>query len=701
MKSIPYKPLPLVFAVAMVSTPVSSVFAQQSEPALELEEVIVYGWRENRVSSGATKLPLAIKETPQTISIIESTAMEDFGLTGANDAMILGTGINVEQYETNRASYNARGFEIQLTQVDGLGVSNSYGTVVGQLDTFMFEKIELIRGANGLLTGVGNASGTINYVRKRPTNTNEGKAVISAGSHDFVRAAVDYNTVFTDDGMWAGRFVATHEDKDSYIRDLHDTRTSLYGVLDGQIGKNGLITVGLNYTNNDQDSPMWGSLTLFYPDGSMADFDNSSSTSQNWTYWDKDTTSAFVEYVHVLAGDWEIKGTYSLSRTETETQLFYAYTANDHLEFDNTGLYSWPYTGRTTIDDDLFDINISGSFGAFGQNHTLILGASSYKQETAGKTREYDRAKFQNVALPAFPYRGDVLPEPDWREWQASRSGEQKLTRMYGASHLRVIDDVSVILGVNAIKLEREGSAIYGSAVDQTDYPVTEEVSPYVGVTYDVTDDVLMYASYSDIFQNQDNLDINGRYLAPVKGVNMEVGAKAELFDQRILATLALFTAEQQGVATYGGVSDLGTNYYVPADIDSEGVELEFAGELSDNGYLAFGVTHLELTGHDGKDMFKWVPRTTLSLRYDTSFDAMPDLRVGLIGRWQSKTVGKVARQDAYLHADAFASYQLNDAALVRLNVFNLFNEDYVGGLAHGAIYGAPLSAKVSFEYDF
>ena len=62
-----------------------------------------------------------------------------------------------------------------LTQVDGMGMTNDWGLVEGQLDTYLFEKIELIRGANGLLTGVGNASGTINFVRKRPTNKDGGE----------------------------------------------------------------------------------------------------------------------------------------------------------------------------------------------------------------------------------------------------------------------------------------------------------------------------------------------------------------------------------------------------------------------------------------------------------------------------------------------------------------------------------------------
>ena len=96
---------------------VSELHAQETL----MEPVVVKAKRENRVSKGATGLPMEIKETPQTISTIEKQQIKDFGTTSANDALRLGTGIHVEQYETNRTDYTSRGFDVQLTQIDGIG----------------------------------------------------------------------------------------------------------------------------------------------------------------------------------------------------------------------------------------------------------------------------------------------------------------------------------------------------------------------------------------------------------------------------------------------------------------------------------------------------------------------------------------------------------------------------------------------------
>ncbi|KQU77949.1 MULTISPECIES: TonB-dependent siderophore receptor [unclassified Rhizobacter] len=675
---------------------------QAKAPDTTLDKVSVTGKRAHRVSKGATGLPMDVKETPQTISTIDQAEMADFGLTGSNEALGLATGINVEQYETNRATFNARGFEIQLTQVDGLGMTNSWGTVVGREDTFLFERIELIRGANGLLTGVGNASGTINYIRKRPKNEDGGLASVALGSYGLKRVALDYNKVLAEDGSWAGRFVVAHEDKDSWIRDLHNERTSLYGVVDGQVGTDGVLTLGVTAVDAKQDSPMWGSLTLLRSDGTQADFDVGSSTSQNWTYWNNKSYNAFVEYTHHLSADWEAKATYNYRHGNESTRLLYAYSLTGVLNPDNTGLVGWPYRSEGSSDNHVLDVNLHGEFPAFGRKHRLLVGLSQSREKTAVDTHE--ALTHAADPLPAFPYGGDVYAEPEWGPRLPSTRGEQKLTRLYAASHLTLTDSLKGVIGVNAVRLAREGASIYGTVATNTDYPVTKETSPYVGLTYDFTPGVLGYVSYSDIFQNQDQTDRQGKYLDPMKGVNTEVGVKAEWLDKALLTTFALFTAKQNGLATYvGTITDQndplnGQSWYEGKDVKSKGYEIEATGRIARDTKLTLGYTRLILTGPDGNDIYEWVPRNTVNFRIDTR--VLPALRIGAGGRWQSE-VHKIgsAKQEAFGVANAFAAYELTPAATLRLNVNNLFDKKYVTGLGYGAIYGAPRNVAVSLDY--
>lgn len=694
-------PLPPLRTTACAFAAALAIGAAQAQDASS-DTVVVTGKRAHRVSTGATGLALEIKDTPQSIGTVDQQEIADFGLTGSIDALRLGTGINVEQYETNRSVFNARGFEVQFTQVDGLGLGNSWGTVVGQMDTFLFDRIEFIRGANGLLTGMGNASGTINYVRKRPQNEDRSEIDLTAGSYGLWRIAADVNKVLTADGAWAGRMVVAHEDKDAHLRALHDRRSTLYGVVDGQIGARGVLTLGVTLQNANQDAPMWGSLTLRRADGSQAQFDRSASTSQDWTYWNTRSQSAFAEYAHDLGDGWEAKLTTSFRHGDEDTKLLYAYSPTGVLNDDDTGLVGWPYRAFTATNGSVLDAKVSGRLQAFGRAHGLLLGLTHSRERTA--TDLYAGQTNMFLPLPAFPYAGDAYPEPAWGPRTPDSTGEQRLTRLYGATRIALTDRLKAILGLNLIRYEREGSSLYGDTTPQTP-PALEKASPYAGLTYDFTPEVLGYVSYSDIFQAQEQMDIGGRFLAPVKGINAETGVKAEWLGSRLLTTLALFTAEQQGLATYAGIVPdgprAGQYYYEPKDVKSRGIEIEASGRIGAGARLTAGFTHLRLTGPDGGDIYEWVPRNTANLRFESRVPGLPGLRAGLRGRFQSDAykVGG-ARQGGYLLADVFASYDLTDAATLRLNVNNLFDKTYIGGLAYGAIYGAPRNAALTVQFE-
>ncbi len=665
---------------------------------ISLGELTVTAKREFRTSQGATNLPLTIKETPQTISTIDQQAMRDFATSGTNDALRLGTGLTVDEWETSRTSYSSRGFDIMLTQIDGLGMTNDWGLVVGQQDTYLFDRIELIRGANGLLTGVGNASGTINYVRKRPINHDGGEFSVRAGSHDLARVALDYNKVLTDSGSWAARFVVAHEDSDSYLRGLHDRRTSAYGVVEGQVGTAGVLTAGFAYTEYLQQSPMWGSLTLMLADGSQTEFDASASTSQDWTYWELSSANAFVEYAHTFSDDWAASLTYNHRTGNSATKLFYAYSLTGTLNADRTGLLGWPYRSQGDSRADIVDANVSGRFQAFNRSHEVIAGLSLSRQDNY--TDAYNIVSSPSAVLPAFPYAGDIYAEPVWGDTYVGSDGDQSLVRFYAATRLALTDHVKAIGGLNAIQLKRDGTSIYGGGVN-LDNETTEKVSPYAGLTVDLTDNLLAYASYSDIFQAQDQRDINGAFLAPMKGVNFEIGLKAEWLNRRLLTTAAYFDAQQKGLATEAGFDPVAQrSYYEPRDVTSRGFELEATGRLGESTHLTAGFTHMDLTGPDGNDIYEWVPRTIVSLRADTRLPALPQLRFGAGLRWQSdieKNGG--ARQDAYLLVNAFAAYELNQSATIRLNVDNLTDEKVLRTVQYGAIYNAPRQFSIAFDY--
>ncbi len=324
-----------------------------ADQAQDLDKILVVSQRAQRVSNGATNLDLAIKDTPQSISVISREQMDAFGANTLNDALRLATGIQVEEWETNRTNYLSRGFEIENTQIDGIGLPNGWGIVTGAMDSYGYDKIEVIRGANGLLTGVGNAAGTINYVRKRPTNDEQGSVGISYGSWNTRREQVDYSSPITTDGTWAVRVVAAHEDGGSYLRDYDKERTFLYGVVDGQIGENGTLTAGYSWQQANSTGNMWGALTFNTIGGGQIGWPRSASTTQDWTYWNTNNQTGFVEYAQQLSPDWKLKVAYNYRRSTEDDQLFFAYTTTGLDPVTGEGLNGYPYKGRDKVTANL------------------------------------------------------------------------------------------------------------------------------------------------------------------------------------------------------------------------------------------------------------------------------------------------------------------------------------------------------------
>ena len=163
-----------------------------------------YGVKNQRT---ATRLPLSQRETPQSISVVTRAQITDFQLNDVNALLTTVPGISVFAGETDRVYYSARGFDIQTFQIDGIGLPFSFGIQTGSLDTAIYDRIEVVRGAPGLLSPTGNPSAVINFVRKRPDRELKATASAQYGSFDALRLDGDVSVPLTADGSVRARAV--------------------------------------------------------------------------------------------------------------------------------------------------------------------------------------------------------------------------------------------------------------------------------------------------------------------------------------------------------------------------------------------------------------------------------------------------------------------------------------------------------------
>jgi outer membrane receptor for ferric coprogen and ferric-rhodotorulic acid len=695
------------------------LLAQQIEPTEALETVTIEAEALSIISEGteryrvpltstATRLDLTPRETPQSVSTVTRAQIDDFNLNTTNDILESTPGVTVERLETDRTYYSARGFEISNFQVDGVRVPMPYNNVHGDVDTAIYDRVEVVRGATGLMSGSGNPAATVNFVRKRPTFEPQAAVSATVGSWDQRRLEADVAGPLDAQGRVRGRLVAAGMESDSYLDRLSRERGLLYGVVEADVTDSTLVTLGHTWQQNNTDGNMWGSLPLYDSAGNPTDYDVSTTSAPGWSFWDVETRRSFLEVQQALGDRWSLKGTLTHLDMLSDTQLFYIYGVPDAT----TGRIADEQLTLSRYDRHLeqwvADLHAKGDVDAFGRTHQLVLG-TDWSQSRNQQLSRYPTADFDagGQGLPPLDDWNGRYPEPD--AWVAFPGTDGDATikerSFYGAAKLDLAERWTAVAGARLSWADTTGEQYGVSQASDHDRVLT----PYAGLIYDVTDWASLYASYTEIFQPQTAIDRNGDYLDPVDGVSQEVGLKAELFDGAADASLALFRTEQNNVAQPAGTRPDGTAFFTGGDgITSEGVEATLAGELAPGWQASVGYTYLEIEDAEGNATNTYIPRhlvrATTSYR-PASLDA---LKVGARLRWQDEIErdrdfadGKT-RQGAYALVDLMASYDFSDSLTGSLNVNNVTDEKHLTSLKWDqAFYGAPRNVMLNLTWRY
>jgi outer membrane receptor for ferric coprogen and ferric-rhodotorulic acid len=694
---MPCSPRALLLAgvsLAVITT-AGAAWAGEEEAAAptELDGVVVTGGHVR--TSAVTGLDMSLRETPQSVTIVGQEQIRDFGLTNVNDLLNQVTGVNVERVETDRTYYNSRGFDITNFQVDGVGLPLIWGIQFGDLDTVLFERVETVRGANSMMTGTGNPSATINYVRKRPTAEFQASAALQYGSWDAWRLEGDVSGPLNADGSLAGRLIYANEDRDSYL-DYYGVNRNVYGaLLAWDVTPKLTATFGYSMQDNRTRGVLWGALPLVYSDGTRIDYPVSASTSADWTYWQVKDQTAFGEVAYRFDNGWQLKAIATYKRFEEQAQLLYAYGNPDPV----TGLGVLGMSGiyPSEYDNYILDAYASGPFQLFGRTHQLVVGG----QVSRSTGTEHENFYGGTLVFPAVNQWGDVqVAEPTYPGAYLAADQSDRLSRVYAAAHLDVTDRLKAVVGFNALALKSKGFS-YGADTRRDE----EAVSPYLGVVYDLTPTLSLYASYTDIFNPQSEVDINHQTLAPAHGKAYEAGIKSEWLDRRLYVTAAVFRSEQADLAEWAGSFPNGQSYYSGTDTIVTGYELEASGALTDQWTVTAGWTELTIEDDAGQDTRLYLPRRTFKATTRYTIPSWRNLTLGAALRWQDEVSVQdivLVTQDAYATLDLMAGVDLTDRLRATVNLRNATDEEHLTSLMwNQSYYAAPRNVSLRLDVRF
>ena len=697
-----------VFKLSLLTSLVLSGYAvaNDTQDDLPLEKIAVYGQHHKNYiteeAQSATKLGLTIKETPQSISVVSRALMDDFSLDDINAVLESTPGVTVEQIETDRTYFKARGFDITNFLIDGLGTPQNSGSIQGTLDTAIYDRVEIVRGANGMMTGAGNPSATINMVLKKPTYTTQANASASYGSWNNKRVDIDVSTPINDEH--AVRAVFTKQDKESYLDRYETDKTIAYLAYEGKLTDDTLLSI--NYVNQqkDADSPLWGALPLYYTDGSPTDYDESTSTAADWSYWDNSAERIYVTLEQNLSATWVAKARYAHIKNEQNSELFYVYGTPDK----ETGLGLTGYASRYDYKDtqDLFDLYASGKFELFSLEHDLSFGISQANMDFNDQSL-YDYSTGNGFpAMPDLATWDGIAPEATLVDKPNGSDVQNTQRSAYVSTRIKLAEPLSILAGVRYTDWETKGTAY--SVVQTRD---DSEIIPYIGTVYDFTESLSAYASYTETFVPQKELDINAEQLAPVIGKSAEVGLKAQLLDEQVFVTLAYFDAKQDGLAVaLPGSLPSDTRYYAADGINSDGFEIELSGRLTDDLSASISFSNLSI---DGDELVKdYTPENQLKMAATYQVPFIDGLTLGANYRWQD-SISRVqvkdpagnalatTKQDAYGLLDLMATYEITQNVGVTFNVNNSTDEKYINSLYwEQGYYGAPRNYSLSVNWQ-
>jgi outer membrane receptor for ferric coprogen and ferric-rhodotorulic acid len=699
----------VALAVAFALTSSGYVRAAES-----LEEVVV----ESTYTTGdrldtATGLGLTILETPQSVSVMTFERIADQNLRSLSDVVLNAPGISGKLLDSSRHAFSARGFDIDNYQIDGVPMEWSSGGDAGETetDTSLYERIEIVRGATGLLTGAGNPSASINLVRKHADSKElTGFTTLGFGRWNQRNAMVDVGSALALDGRVRGRAVLNYEEGDSFVRQLGNKKSVGYAVIDADVTDRTLFRAGFSYQDNDPTASTWGGLPSWYADGSRTDFTRSQTIGARWTRWASTNRNYFATLRQQLNDRWEVRVDYNNARNDGELNLLYLFGQPDRDT--GLGLGASPYRSDTSREQYNIGVRLAGSFDLFGRTHELIAGYSYTDQSYFADSRAADEDTIAPIGN--FNNWDASYPEPIYGAPTIAEDLDTEQSGFYVATRLSITDPFKIVAGGRLAKWEQTGVS-YGADADYGDSNV---FVPYAGVLYDVTETHRVYGSYTEIFEPQNARDRYGRWLDPLVGSSYELGLKSAFLSGALHTTLAIFRTEQDNLAQPD------TGFPVPGTIfeasraakgtTSEGFEIEVVGRPLP-GWEA-SLSYTSFTAKDAQDVAVNTdqPRKLFKLFTTYEFlDTLPGLTLGGGFYWEDgnymATVNPITdaperlEQGAYALVSLMARYAFNEHVSAQLNVDNLLDEEYYSqiGFYDQLAFGEPRNYNVGVNYRF
>lgn len=662
-------------------------------------------------SVAATKTDTALIDTPQSITIVTQELLEDQSVQSMSDAVRYVPGVTASQGEGNRDALNFRGAGVSTGDFYLDGIRDDVQTY---RDFYNVDRIEVLKGPNGMIFGRGASGGAINRVSKEAGWSPVRELTLSYGAYDHKRASIDIGDAINE--VAAFRLNAVVEDSESYRDGVEVQRHGINPTFTIRPGDRTKIVLGAEYFKDehigDRGMPSVngpGNSRLKsrpYDIGDHETFFGNARLSPNET-----ETVAFNALIeHTFANELTIR-----NRTRyADYDKFYQNVFARGPVLNNGTVDLGAYRDETDRENLINQTDLLYTLKTGSIEHKLLAGMELGKQDTDNmrflKAGGGESVGFVNAADPAFT--GSIA----FTNINRNRKSEADITAFYFQDQIVFSPQWEAIIGLRHDKFETDHTNLMtGQKLDTTD----NLLSPRAGLIFKPIGNLSLYANYSQTYVPRAgdqlvDLTFASSSFDPEKFINQEIGAKWD-FSPELSVTAAIYKLEREKMA----ITDPNniTQTILVDGQETKGFELGISGKITSQWSIFGGyayqdgeITKQQGTGNSailkGAELSQ-TPEHTFALwnRYD--FNEMWGAAIGVISRSEMYAQVPTATQSTvlpgYTRYDAAIFAKFNEKLRLQVNLENLTNKEYVLD-AHNnnnITPGSPFTGRATLIYDF
>lgn len=704
----------------LISAPVIALAEQAEDITLQEVNVVapalsdtrpVKGYNATRATS-ATRTDTELVNVPQAITVITRDAMSDQSMQSIADAVRYVPGVQAAQGEGNRDQLILRG----NNTTSDLFIDGLRDDIQTYRDLYNTDRIEVLKGANGMIFGRGGAGGVVNRVSKKAGWDPVKDVSLSFGSFDHRRVTADFGQGLTDEVAF--RINAVYEDSNSY-RDGVDLKR--YGITP-------------TFTIRPSDKTQIELSTEYFKDKRIADrgvpsfIGSDGSNLNNRPYrisnydqffgnaklspTETETTAFNAIITHAFDNGVQVKNSTRLAYYDKFYQNIYADSSVSTGDTLKIAAYRDDTKRENLINQT--DVTYTAKLGSI--EHKLLAGAEFNVQDT-DNTRVIgtsvngvsasnpkvtiamntpNRNQKSDVTVSAFYLQDQIVLSPQWQAIVGLRHDnvDTNYVNMIGSQKINVSDNL---------------------------------LSPRAGLIYKPTENSSLYASYSSSYVPRAGEQLIGltavtASFKPEKFINKEVGLKWDMNPTLSLSVAAFKLLRENVLAT--DPTSVENSFLIDGQ-ETTGLEIGLSGKLNDRWQIMGGFTLQD--GEITKDIITFsnngartpnndtskgselgqTPTRTFSLWNKYQINETWAVALGAVSRSEmyalSPTVGASTILPGYTRYDAAIFAKINPKWRAQVNIENLTNKDYAL-YAHNnnnITPGAPINLRATLNYQF